>query len=144
MSQIPKHLLQMDSVNYQLYPNHLQIDFYSQGNILYLNRRINELICQTYGTGVITIPEGDIVRIMNRVYTERVQNIVQMNTRVIMYIMSDINEHHIDTKKYLNYTENYVAGQKLIDMSSGKGMDLKIIKNFDKFNRSKLNFYFTN
>jgi hypothetical protein len=126
------------------YPNELQKVFYSQVNVDFLWCRIHEMIDQLFGSRVIIVSKEDIVRVMGRIYKEKIENIVRMNNRVIMFIVQDVQHHHSEAKKYMNFSENFVDGQKLIDMSSGKGVDTKGIKNFTKFGTTNFGFYFTN
>ncbi len=93
--------------------------YFSGDNILFIQRKVTELLSLRYKQKILFDREG-IVRLMQRVVEERLESVPRMNQRVIMYAMNDFMTHQVQANKVMQWGEGHVSSQKLYDQVGQK------------------------
>jgi hypothetical protein len=103
-----------------IWPGFVPEDYFTKENIDFLSRKITQMIHKDITTDVV-IDTGSIVRVMQRILEQRLEDIPKMNQRVIMSIVSEYLDYQIDVNKKLNWADAYVFSQRLYDPSARRG-----------------------
>jgi hypothetical protein len=88
--------------------------YFDDDNITFIQNKVSEVLLREY-VQIVIMSRPDIIRIMQHVAEDRMEPVVKMNQRVIMYLTSDFRRHQQNVNKFLNFEEGYVSSQSLID-----------------------------
>lgn len=121
--------------------------YFNMKNVLFIQNAVADVLNREF-VQRITVPPGDIVRIMQRVIEERLETIPRMNQRVIMYLTNEFRNHQIQRDKHMRWEEFYVQSQRLYDPTVGSvRTDPQTIKLPNRLGKLKVGgtqrFYFT-
>lgn len=124
--------------------------YFDSDNITFIQVRIAEILSHEYVQEIV-INRADIIRIMQRVLTDRRENIPKLNQRVIMTICNDFRVHQLEANRNYNFEEGYTSSQRLIDYTGGTSkydqwnIKLKNQAKYDGKERvgGSLRFYYT-
>lgn len=128
-------------------PNaNIPLGYFDEDNIRFIQARIKEVLRREYNQDV-KFDRASIIRLMERVITERRESIPKMNQRVVMYAANEFRTYQIDLNKKLAWEENYVLSQRLYDpISESAKFDIKSYKSRNRLGVPKvgdtLRFYF--
>lgn len=133
--------------SHTLFPGFIPDGYFDNDNIDFIRDKVVKLSLLEYTAGV-NVDRASVIRIMDRVLNERIEPVVKMNQRVIMYLMDEIRNHQLTISKHLRYEENYIESQRLYDPTVDRaGVDIWGIKLSNKLGRSTVGgttrFYFT-
>jgi restriction endonuclease len=95
----------------------------------------------------VLLDRASVIRVMQRVLEQRLEEIPLMNQRVIMELTNEIRTHQIDVNKHLAWEDGYITSQLAYDSIGKKGYDVQGIKLANRLGKPKVggtvNFYFT-
>lgn len=84
---------------------------------------------------------------MQRILSERLEEIPRMNQRVIMELVNEIRTDQLDVNKHLRWEDGYAYSQQVYDSVGKKGPDTTAIKLANRLGKpcvgGTVSFYFT-
>ena len=135
----------MTSLLHTVFPGYRTF-FFDNDNIVFIQQKITDIMSREYRQK-INVDIASIVRVMERVYGERLETVPKMNQRVVMYICNEFRNHQLTASKHLKLEAHYTESQKLFDSSTQRGPDLYNIKTTDRLLKPKVGgthrYYFT-
>ena len=121
--------------------------YFHKDNINFIFSKIMRVLKREYIQN-ISVDEASIIRVMERVAEERVEEVPKMNQRVIMYITNEFRVHQLQASKHLTYEEGFFNSQMMYnDLSNIVRFDPQNIKLANRLGESRVGnssrFYFT-
>lgn len=92
----------------------IPLGYFDEDNIRFIQKKIIEILRREIKNDIL-FDRPSIIRIMERVLLERIENIPSMNNRVLMYLANEYRVHQAETSKRLNWEENFVLSQRFFD-----------------------------
>lgn len=86
--------------------------FYDADNIAFIQEAISRELGKTFRQR-IAVDTNSIVRVMQRVYEEKLETVPQMNERVVMELCHEFRASQAEVRRNMNWEEGYVASQLL-------------------------------
>jgi len=87
--------------------------FFDEENVEFIGARASKELAKEFESPVV-FESDDIVRVMTRIYEEKVEGVPEMNMRVIMVLCNSYRTHAYTTRKNLELqetqTSSYTAG----------------------------------
>lgn len=106
------------STIHTLVPNaSIPLGYFYEENIQFIQDKIVEVLLREFNQRIL-VDRGSIIKIMERVLTERIETIPKMNQRVVMIITNEYRNHQLEASKHLKWEANYVLSQRLYDPST--------------------------
>lgn len=120
--------------------------FFTKENIEWIRKVVQQNLNFDF-RNTILIDDESIVRVMQRILSERLEEIPRMNQRVIMEIVNEIRTEQIEVNKHLKWQEGYAYSQQVYDTVGKKGPDVSSIKLANRLGKPRVggtvSFYFT-
>lgn len=120
--------------------------YFDEDNISYIGKVIQNNLAFDFKNKVL-VDRASIIRVMQRVLEQRLEEIPLMNQRVVMELTNEIRTHQIDVNKRLAWMDGYTTSQLVYDRIGQKGPDVNNIKLANRLGKHKVggtvNFYFT-
>ncbi len=101
--------------------------FFDNDNVEFVRAKLASLLKREYAQ-LINVDRASVIRIMQRVLGERLEPVVKMNQRVLMYLSNEFRTHQEEARKHANWEEHYIESQRLYDPTVERGPDLQHIK----------------
>lgn len=130
-----------------LIPNQVvPVGFFHSDNINFISAKVTAVLNREF-IQKVRIDDASIIRIMERVLSERVEEVPKMNQRVIMYLTNEFRVHQDNASKHMMYEETFRNSQLLYnDLSNIVGYDPQNIKLANRLGESRVGhssrFYF--
>ena len=131
-----------------LVPNQgVPFGFFSHENIWFNQSKIKDELSKHFHQDIL-FDRASIIRIMERVVTDRTEPVPKLNQRVIMTAVNEYIHHQAEVTTRLNFEENYVLSQKLSNpLGETNKYDSQSIKLANRLGKPKIGgtsrFYFT-
>jgi hypothetical protein len=120
--------------------------YFDKDNIDFIIFKIQQQLAFDF-KNTILIDRPSVIRVMQRIIEERMEDIPKMNQRVVMELVNEIRTHQIDVNKRLKWEKGYTQSQLLYDPVGLKGPDVSSIKLANRLGKPKVGgtvgFYFT-
>jgi len=124
-------------------PNYVPEDYFTKENVEFIQKKATEMIHKDISTDV-TIDTGSVIRVMQRVLEQRLEEIPKMNARTLMYLVDHYLDYQVDCNKRLWWAENYINSQRLLDQNARRGVIANwSVKRNHKKTPTTVRFYFT-
>jgi len=117
---------------HSIFPGYVPAGFFDEENITFIREKVAHVLGLEFAQRV-NVDRASVVRIMQRVLGERLEDIPRMNQRVIMYITNDVRNHQAELKKHMNWEEHYILSRQLYDPSAERTFDTMIVKLKNRF-----------
>ncbi len=128
-----------------IFPGSVPEGFFDEDNIQYIRARIAQILKGEFVQTVV-FDNASIIRIMQRVLSERLEPVPRMNERVLMYLGDEFRNHQYDLHKKLKWEEHYIESQRLYDPTVERGPDLRNVKLANRLGKPRVGgtvrFYF--
>lgn len=92
--------------------------FFHPVNVSFIQSKVTETLARDFRGTQISIDRESIVREMIHVITLRHESVPRMNQRVVMELCNIFRNHQVETHKHLDWSENYIASQKLVNLKT--------------------------
>lgn len=110
-----------------IFPGGVPDGFFDDDNIQFIRMRAADILKGEF-VQTISFDRASVVRIMQRVLSERLEPVPRMNERVLMYLCDEFRNHQSDLHKKMKWEEHYIESQRLYDPTVARGPDLGNIK----------------
>lgn len=90
------------------------IGYFDEDNIQFIQDLITQVLRREFSCDV-RFDRASIIRLMERVITDRIENVPAMNERVVMYATNEYRNHQLEVDKHLRWEGGYVQSQRLYD-----------------------------
>jgi hypothetical protein len=101
-------------------PGFIPCGYFDEDNVSFLQNKIAEILNRRY-TQRVVIPKSGIVRIMQRVLSERIESIPKMNERVLMYMANDFMTHQDERDKHMKWSDASFQAHQIVDLRNRPG-----------------------
>jgi hypothetical protein len=126
--------------------NGFENDFFNVANVEFIKEKIRNNLRIDYKQDIL-IDNASIMRIMQRVYEERLESIPRMNQRVVMYAANEWRNYQVEADKHLKWSGKYIESQRLYDPTTERGPFIADLKLSNRLGRPRVGgttrFYFT-
>lgn len=110
-----------------IFPGFVPAGYFENENIEFIRQKAGEIL-QGEFVQFINFDRASVIRIMERVLSERLEPIPRMNERVLMYLTNEYRNHQADLHKKMKWEEHYIESQRLYDPTVERGPDLRAVK----------------
>lgn len=100
-----------------VFPGYIPTGFYDEDNIHFIQNRVVEILKMRFIQDII-IDRASIIRVMQRVHSERLESIPKMNQRVLMYLTNSFITHQEEADKHLRWEDAEFGARQLYDVSA--------------------------
>jgi restriction endonuclease len=124
-------------------PNYIPEDYFTKENVEFIQRKVTEMIHKDISTDV-TIDTSSIVRVMQRILEQRLEEIPALNQRVIMELTRHYLNYQVEANRNLWWTDMFRESQRLYDSNARRGVIANwSVKQNHKKTPTTVRFYFT-
>ena len=103
------------STIHTLVPNaNIPLGYYDEDNIRFIQKKITEVLKREFIEDIL-IDRKSIIQLMERALLERIEPVVKMNQRVIMYATNEYRVYQLEVERNLKAQEYYVMSQRPYD-----------------------------
>jgi len=120
-----------------IFPGFVPDGFFDATNVEFVRDKISRVLSGEFVQRV-NVDKASVIRIMQRVLGERLEPIVKMNERVIMYITNEVRVHQLQAHKQAKWEEHYIESQRLYDPTTERGPDLQKIKLANRLGKDRV------
>ncbi len=101
-----------------IFPGYIPSGYFDDSNVQFVQKKIQKVLGLNF-TQKVDIPAGDVVKVMLRILSQKLEEIPKMNERVVMQIVGEFRNHQIDVEKRLWWTQDSRTSTALIDGAEG-------------------------
>lgn len=95
-------------------------EFFHEVNVRFLQKKIRQILGREFRQKIL-FDRASVVRLMERVFEEKVETIPKMNQRVVMYATNEFRVHQLEVNKRMKWEGGYSLSQRLYDPLYDKG-----------------------
>jgi hypothetical protein len=100
-----------------VYPGFIPEGYFDEDNISFIQNKIVDILGRRYKQQVL-IDRASVIRVMQRVLSEKIETIPKMNQRVLMYLANDVMNHQEEVNKHLHWEENSFKTLQLVNLDT--------------------------
>lgn len=122
---------------HSIFPGYVPDGLFENDNIEFLREKIADVLSGEFHQ-YINFDRASIIRLGQRVLSERLETIPKMNQRIIMYATNEYRTHQAQLHKNMKLEEHYTVSQKLYDSTVERGPDLARIKLANRYGKARI------
>ena len=103
-----------------VYPGFIPDGYFDEDNVNFIQNKIAEILSRVFKQRIV-IDKGSIVRVMQRVLSERIESIPKMNERVLMYLNNSFMTHQAERDKHMKWDDSRYQSMQIVDLRNRPG-----------------------